>query len=50
MRADKGYRGNPQRLQQLDRFGVMTLVLISSLYVILVALVEFGEDLGFYWS
>lgn len=50
MRADKGYRGNPQKLQRLDRFGVTTLVLISSLYVILVTLVELGEDLGFYWS
>lgn len=49
MRADKGYQGNSQKLQRLDRLGVMTLVLISSLYVILVTVVEFGEDFGFYW-
>lgn len=49
MRADKGHQGNPQKLQRLDRFGVMALVLISSLYVILVTLVEFGEDLGLFW-
>ncbi|MET2831744.1 hypothetical protein [Mesorhizobium shangrilense] len=46
MRADKG---NLQKLQGFDRFAVMTLVLISSLYVILVTVIEFGEDFGFYW-
>jgi hypothetical protein len=49
MRADNGRRINPQELQRFDRLGVVALVLISSLYIVLVTLVEFGQDLGGFW-